>query len=89
MAYVSRLLMFIKVAEHLSFSRAATDLGMSQSAVSKAISLMEDELGVRLLERTSRSVDLTRAGRAYLPHARNIVRLLTEAKAEVRQMSNR
>jgi len=60
---------FVRVAEHLSFSRAARDLGLSQPAVSQAVARLEASLGLRLFERTSREVWLTDAGKMLLPHA--------------------
>lgn len=57
---------FAVVAEHASFTRAAAELGMSQSALSHAIKMLEDRLGVRLLSRTTRSVSVTEAGETLL-----------------------
>lgn len=56
------LMTFLAVARHLSFSRAARDLGVSPSALSHTIRGIEERLGVRLLNRTTRSVALTEAG---------------------------
>ncbi|HWS08004.1 MAG TPA: LysR family transcriptional regulator, partial [Xanthobacteraceae bacterium] len=47
------LAIFVKVAERLSFVRAAADLGITQSGVSNAISRLEDQIGTRLLARTT------------------------------------
>jgi LysR family transcriptional regulator, regulator for bpeEF and oprC len=58
------LAIFVKVAERRSFVRAATDLGITQSGVSNAINRLEDQLGVRLLARTTRRVGLTEDGAA-------------------------
>jgi len=60
------LLAFWKVAEHRGFTAAAAALEVSPSALSQAIRQLEARLGVRLLNRTTRSVSLTEAGEAYL-----------------------
>lgn len=57
------------VADRLSFSRAAAELGMSQPAVSQAIARLEKALDLRLFDRSSRGVQLTEAGKLLLPHA--------------------
>src|SRR3990167_10977861 len=60
------LVAFWKVAEHRGFSAAAAVLEVSPSALSQAIRQLEGRLGVRLLNRTTRSISLTEAGEAYL-----------------------
>ncbi|MES2584083.1 MAG: LysR family transcriptional regulator [Pseudomonadota bacterium] len=60
------LVAFCKVAEHRGFTTAAAALEVSPSALSQAIRQLEGRLGVRLLNRTTRSVSLTEAGEAYL-----------------------
>ena len=60
------LMAFWKVAEHRGFSAAAAALEVSPSALSQAIRQLEARLGIRLLNRTTRSVSLTEAGEAYL-----------------------
>jgi DNA-binding transcriptional LysR family regulator len=60
------LMAFWKVAQHGGFTAAAADLAVSPSALSQAIRQLEKRLGVRLLNRTTRSVSLTEAGQAYL-----------------------
>lgn len=65
-ADTSDLQAFIAVARERSFTRAAAQIGVSQSALSHTINAMEKRLGVRLLERTTRSVSLTEAGQRLL-----------------------
>ncbi len=60
------LMAFWKVAEHRGFTSAAAELEVSPSALSQAIRQLEARLGVRLLNRTTRSISLTEAGEAYL-----------------------
>ncbi|MGD9897399.1 MAG: LysR family transcriptional regulator [Candidatus Methylacidiphilaceae bacterium] len=67
---------FIAVAESGSFTQASRRLHLSQPAVSRTVAALEEELGVRLLERSGRRVSLTAAGQTLLPRGR---RLLAEA----------
>lgn len=64
---------FVAVADTLNFSRASESLYVSQSALSKQVAELEQELGVMLLERDKRSVQLTRAGELLLPEAKSIL----------------
>jgi DNA-binding transcriptional LysR family regulator len=64
---------FVAVAEQRHFGRAAQQLHMAQPPLSQQIRQLESELGVTLLARTTRRVDLTPAGAAYLDHAREIL----------------
>jgi DNA-binding transcriptional LysR family regulator len=66
-----------------NFSLAASDLGITPSAVSKLVSRLEDRLGVRLLERSTRRLALTPEGETFLARARRIVADIEEAEAEV------
>lgn len=61
---------FVAVVEAESFTRAAAKLGLTKSAVSRRVSDLEEQLGVQLLHRTTRSLSLTEAGERYLEHAR-------------------
>jgi DNA-binding transcriptional LysR family regulator len=81
----SDLRVFVRVMDRGSFSSAAKDLGLTPSAVSKLISRLEDRLGVRLLERSTRRLALTPEGEAFLARARRIVADIEEAEAEVMQ----
>ena len=77
---------FVRVAETHSFSEAARRLHASQSAVSRAVSGLEAELGARLLHRTTRSLTLTEAGRGYFERAARILADLEEANLAVTQL---
>src|SRR5215470_10638038 len=73
---------FVAVADELSFRKAAEKLHMAQPPLSAQIKGLEDEMRVRLFERTTRSVQLTPAGRVFLEEARLV--LATAAQAEQR-----
>jgi DNA-binding transcriptional LysR family regulator len=75
---------FVAVAEELHFRRAAERLHVAQPAVSEQVRKLEQELGVRLFDRTQRSVALTTAGTALLEEARHVLR-----QAEVAQQAAR
>lgn len=70
---------FVAVAEAESFAKAGRHLGMSPPAVTRAISTLEEKLGVRLLARTTRVVRLTEAGTRYLDDSRRIIAEVEEA----------
>ncbi len=73
------------VARHGNFTRAADELHVAQPAVSAAIRHLEDELGVRLFERTSRHVALTDAGEAFLSGARRVLAELNDLSDAMRE----
>lgn len=73
---------FVRVAELGGFSAAAQAMGLSKSAVSKQVSALEERLGVRLLNRTTRRLALTEAGETYRDWCARIVQEVEEAELE-------
>src|SRR6266436_2565838 len=80
MAALDDVLIFVKVAQFESISRAARSLGMPISTVSRRLSMLESKLGVSLLRRTTRRVTLTGQGRDYFNQCREPLTLLEEAE---------
>ena len=76
---------FIQVAENLNFARAAEILKITQSAVSRQIHSLEDELGTKLLHRTTRTVTLTPAGISFLEDAKNVMGRLKVAEQKIQR----
>jgi LysR family transcriptional regulator for bpeEF and oprC len=74
---------FTRVAELGSFTRAASELGLSRARVSEAVSELEQALGARLLHRTTRRVSLSDDGRAYHERARQILADIDDAEAQL------
>lgn len=79
------LLIFIRSAQHRSFSEAARQLNMSPSAVSRAVARLEDDLGSCLLQRTTRSLTLTESDAKFYGRCQQILAELEEAEAEIKQ----
>ena len=72
---------FTVVAEHRHFGRAAADLLIAQPSLSRQIRRLEQQLGARLLDRTSQGTRLTEAGEAFLPKAKALLRSAAQAAA--------
>jgi len=75
--------LFIQVAELGSFSAVAEQLGLTPSGVSRVISRIEDHLGVKLLQRTTRQLLLTQEGETFLKHGRQIQTAIEAMEADV------
>jgi len=80
---------FVRVAERGSFAAAATDLGLTPSALSKLVTRIEDRLGVRLLTRSTRKLALTAEGELFVARSRDILASIEAAEAEVAAASER
>ena len=79
---------FLAVAEELHFARAAEKLHIEQSPLSRAIKELEEELGVLLFARTTRSTRLTRVGKLFFEHVRRIFAALEQARDSVSASAN-
>ena len=82
---LSSLSAFVRTAETLSFVQAAQLLGISASAVGKNVARLEQQLGVRLFNRSTRSVSLTAEGALLLTRTRPILEQLRDVEAEITQ----
>jgi LysR family hydrogen peroxide-inducible transcriptional activator len=80
---IEQLAYFQCVAEARNFTRAAERLNLSQSALSRSVARLEEELGQPLFERKSRSVELTDAGQLFQSRAAQILRIVEDTKAEI------
>src|SRR3954466_12097369 len=87
--HLDGLVAFCKVAQHRGFTAAAAELEVSPSALSQAIRQLESRLGVRLLNRTTRSVGLTEAGEAYLARVGPAVAQVIEASEDMNVLQGR
>lgn len=83
------LQVFVTVADKQNFSRAAEELHMTQPAVSQYIRIFEENMGVRLLERTNKYVHLNKAGEIVYHHAKEIVGLYTRMQNLVDDLTNK
>lgn len=80
---------FVRVAERLGFSAVARDLGVSPSAVGKAVARLEERLGVRLFNRSTRTLALTAEGERFLERCRRILCEVEAAQLEMRRAGER
>lgn len=81
--------LFVRVAERLGFSAVARELGLSPSAVGKAVARLEERLGVRLFNRSTRTLALTAEGERFLERCRRILCEVEAAQQELRHAGER
>ncbi|WP_027857150.1 LysR family transcriptional regulator [Marinobacterium jannaschii] len=81
--------LFVRLADVGSFTKVAEQVGASKSMISKEIRRLEDELGVRLLHRSTRNIQLTHVGEGYLQRAREILSRLEDADHFVQQLQQK
>src|SRR5439155_15834342 len=80
---------FLSVAEHRSFRRAAAELGVTPSAVSQAVRVLEARVGAALFIRTTRSVGLSEVGERFLLRAKPAFEELVAASTDARGLGQR
>ena len=84
----NQLKYFISVARNRSFSAAAEENYITQTAMTQQIKALEDDLGCQLINRSSRPISLTAAGNSFLSDAKLILRRLSDAKERANEASN-
>src|SRR5687767_15429540 len=83
---LNEILVFARVVHAGSFTAAAAELAMPKSTVSRKVSELEERLGARLLQRTTRTLSLTDVGRTFYQHCARIVGELEEAEQAVSRL---
>ena len=84
-----QLRVFIEVAKLQSFSRAGDEIGLTQSAVSRCVRELEGEIGLKLVDRTTREVQLTDVGTNLVGSVSRLLSDLDEALREIRDLGRR
>ena len=87
MTDINDILIFAKVAEYEGISAAARALNIPKSKISRRMAMLEQQLGTRLLERSTRAMHLTEAGRIYYQHCQQINEAVENAENAVHQLS--
>ena len=85
---LNQLKYFVAVAEHRSFTKAANQFFISQTAITQQIQALEELVGTRLVDRNSRPIALTPAGRVFLREARAILERMDSALWRTREVTN-
>src|SRR5687768_6712432 len=85
---LNEVLVFARVAAAGSFTKAAAQLGMPKSTVSRKVSDLEERLGSRLLQRTTRKLSLTDVGRTYFAYCARIVAEVEDAERAVSSLQD-
>jgi DNA-binding transcriptional LysR family regulator len=80
---------FLAAAKHLNFTKAASRLHLAQPSLTRQIHNLEEEIGVRLLDRTKQKVSLTDEGRSFLADAKRVLNLAEEIVESVQRLSRR
>src|SRR5688572_15799070 len=86
---VESMKVFVRVAQLGGFSKASRELRLSPPAVTKHVAALESRLGSRLLDRTTRSVALTEAGRVYLERCLECLQSFDDAEASISELTKK
>src|SRR5262249_47501976 len=86
---LNRVAVFLRVVKLQSFTAAAEALGLPKSSVSRSVARLEESLGVQLLQRTTRAVQLTEAGTVYFEEASRALSTLEQARETLSQLDGR
>ena len=84
---ITQLIYFIELAELEHISNVAYTLNISQPALSKSLSRLEDELGCKLFDRAGRGIKLNKYGQAFLPYAKSMVEIYQNSITSLKDMS--
>ena len=84
----NQLKYFVSVADHLSFSYAADENYITQTAMTQQIRALEEDLGVKLIDRSTRPISLTPAGNTFILDARRILKRMNDARERAREASS-
>ena len=79
----AQMIVFATLLTHKNFTQAAKSLGVSVSHVSKQLALLEDSLGVKLVQRTTRTFTPTAEGEQFFLHCQKVLQVVTDAQQEV------
>src|SRR5690554_6381365 len=85
---LNEMAIFVHVVKAGSFTNTAKNLSLPKSTVSRKITQLEERLGVRLIQRTTRSLRLTDTGNSYVAYSERILNEIEEANTTVTQMQN-
>ncbi len=85
---LNQLKYFVSVADHLSFSYAADENYITQTAMTQQIRALEEDLGVKLIDRSTRPISLTPAGNTFIHDARRILKRMNDARERAREASS-
>ena len=83
---IKRVRYALALAKEMNFARAAESVHLSQPALSRGIQTLEEELGLRLFDRDNRNVSVTKAGEAFLEHAKRVMFHVGTLKLEMEQL---